>query len=125
MPLHPSFAFVAFVASIEAAASSPELSVPPGGTEQRFWTAMAVVADEKDIDFFRSRRVYGRLRSATAHGGILHGIEKQFGAPLFLPITPDDPVQEFMFATLQRIARTSRELVIHLLRGDSAPGGSG
>jgi len=123
MPQHPSFAFVAFVSSIEAAAASRELGLAPGSAQERFWSAMATVADQREIDFFRARKVYGRLRSATMHGGVLHGIEKQFGAPLFMPINPDDPMQEFMFETLQRMARTSRRVVIRVLRGDPwAPG---
>jgi hypothetical protein len=113
MPQHPSFAFLAFVACIEAL--GPETAA---SNSERFWESVRGVAGPDDIDLLKRARVYG-LRSSTGHEGALHGIESQFGARVFLPVNREDPVQEFMFTTLRLTARLAREALLRVLTNGS------
>ncbi len=124
MRQHPSFAFVAFTAAIEAVASSPPVAdqvggLPNacpeckfvGGSGARFRRALALVASQEELDELKKAKLYD-LRSQTVHGRTLHGIEEQFGARIYLPRNLDDPMQRFMFETLRTVCRISRELVL-------------
>jgi hypothetical protein len=61
------------------------------------------------------------LRSATAHGGKVHGIETAFGAVLTPPplsTGPADPMAEFVHRTLPKLGRTARILLLQLFKAE-------
>jgi hypothetical protein len=107
-PQHPSFAFVAFIAAIEALGPATAKT-----RSARFWSAVATVAEAAEVDRLKQQNLYG-LRSATAHSGGLHGLETMFGAHLFLPMDPEDSVERFMFETLRTTARIGRQLLLRI-----------
>lgn len=72
---HPSFAFVAFIGSIEAVGKCVQAE---GGARQNFSRALRLVLPDEQV------RVVGQeydLRSSTTHAGVLHGWERSFGFP--------------------------------------------
>ncbi len=115
-PEHPSMSMVAYVAVIEQLAN-PVRDAADGRllSGQTFWNAVESAAAPEDVAALTQADVYGK-RSATAHGGGLHGIEMEFGHMLLQPIGKGDPTYDFMFDTLQRMKLVSRSLVLtHLV----------
>jgi hypothetical protein len=85
--------------------------IPVPHVTARFWAAIEHAADPQELEVFREADVYG-LRSLTAHMGDLHGIEGQYGSPIYLPGSPDDPVQGFNFGILLQMRSISRRLLL-------------
>jgi hypothetical protein len=113
-------AMIAYVAAVEQLAE-PVLDLVDGRRlfAQSFWKAVESVASPKDVDALKQADIYGK-RSATTHGGALHGIELEFGHMLLQPIGPGDPTYDFMFDTLQRMKLISRSLLLkHLVPSSS------
>lgn len=112
---HPSMAMVAYIAVVEQLAE-PVLDPIDGRRlfSQSFWKAIELVASPEDIASLRQADAYGK-RSATTHGGALHGIELEFGHMLLQPIGAGDATYDFMFDTLQRMKLVARTLVLHHL----------
>jgi hypothetical protein len=126
-PQHASFALVAFVAAIEALATTSELRDDIGPTQdgcpkcgnipqatQRFWAAVELVGSEADVAALRDANVYS-LRSRTGHSAVTHGFEARFGARLSVPLTGADEAFRFVTDTLGTIARVGRSLLLHIL----------
>jgi hypothetical protein len=84
---------VTYTAAIEQAASwlrdHGDTEIPAGGGRQRVDAAIAMVADEQEAELLEP--LYA-LRSSTAHGGKLHGIEPVTGAFFALRYVPSDGV---------------------------------
>lgn len=115
---HPSFALVAFAASIEQLGHllPKPLNAPTSGARAQFWAALEIVLTASDIALLRKHRAYD-LRSATAHGGKVHGIETAFGAVLTPPPLsnrPIDPMAEFVHRIVPLLGRASRLLLLRL-----------
>lgn len=118
-PEHPSFALVAFVASIEQASRvMSELShlpsEPKGGN--RFWFAVGLVAAADQLSELKKMDVYG-MRSSIAHGGKIHGLETAFGSmvlPAWASHDKSDPISTFVHGTVPSLARLSRDLLLRL-----------
>lgn len=124
---HPSMALMAFVASIEAVASSPALApnLPPQsqacprcghrpGAVERFWSAVGLVASDADLQALRKAKVYD-LRSATGHRGATHGFERRLGEVVMMPLSEADEAGRFVGNTLRQVARIGRELLLRAL----------
>jgi hypothetical protein len=141
----PSFALVAFAASVEAIAGSRRLrrlvnpsTAPcdtcghvPGATA-RFWAAMQLAASPEELrELKRGWDVYTG-RSKVAHGSETHGFETALG-PVFLfryqgpteqasasfVIDEADPVQRFVMDALPRLTLLSWRLVLRALGVDA------
>jgi hypothetical protein len=108
---HPSMAMVAYIAVVEQLAEPVLDSDGRRSSRQSFWKAVEAVASPEDILALRQADAYGK-RSATAHGGALHGIELEFGHMLLQPIGPGDPTYDFMFDSLQRMKLASRAVLL-------------
>jgi hypothetical protein len=131
LPLHPSFALVAFAGAIETAARAQGFN---GSSAEVFWNGVERVATSDEFDLVREKADAWRRRCATAHGGRMHGIETVLGAPLFLRVdldavarggTPDgnedatDEIHLFVYELVPAIARLSRTLVLEALNEGS------
>ncbi len=117
-PAHPSFALVAFVACVEQVARVlPELqSIDKGRTAALYEAAVNLVATSNEIELMEKWRPY-KLRSSTAHGSRVHGLETVFGAvivPPFLADKPPGPVSEFVHLTVPCLSRVSRRQLFRL-----------
>jgi hypothetical protein len=124
---HASFALMAFVATIEALGSSPELSSQVGPPPEacptcghvphaakRFWAAVELVASVEDLAILQDAKAYD-LRSKTGHRAITHGFESRFGARLSLPVSKTDEAGQFVGTTLGAVARVGRDLLLRVL----------
>lgn len=114
-PEHPSFALVAFVASVEQV--DKVLQPATSGSAARFWKALGQVTPASDLAALRKPDVY-KLRSSTAHGSRVHGLETIFGAvvppPPLSTISPD-PLSHFVHRTVPQMAKAARALLIRML----------
>jgi len=89
---HPCLALVAYVGTIEQMAHSPwtqsELerqNIPPTtGSASQFKQTTELVATEEELTLLHEMRAYG-LRSKSAHGAPIVGIETSYGATI--PLT--------------------------------------
>lgn len=111
---HPSMAMVAYVAAVENVAEPVLDSAGHRSSRKTFWDAISKVASGDDFDALKRADPYGK-RSATSHGGALHGIELEFGHMLLQPIGPGDPTYDFMFDVLRRMAGVSRAAILGAL----------
>ena len=112
---HPSLSFMAYVASIEQAS---HLLFPGRKFErdsERFWAAVEIVVSPEALGQIKEINPYGK-RSATVHGGGLHGIESEFGHMLLPPIGKGDPIHNFVFDHLRQMARASRDVLLRTLQ---------
>lgn len=93
-PRHPSLAAVAYTAAIEQMASwlaaHGEREIPEGSMRRRVDAAIGLVANDEDVELLRP--LYA-VRSGTAHGGRLYGIETAVGAFYNLRYIPGDAVR--------------------------------
>jgi hypothetical protein len=112
---HPSLSFMAYVASIEQASHLLFPGKKQLKDSQRFWSAVETVASPETLDEIKEMKPYGK-RSATVHGGGLHGIESEFGHMLLPPIGKGDPIYDFVFDHLRQMARVSRDVLLHTLK---------
>ena len=108
-PEHPSMSMVAYVAAIEQVAGNPGDGIL--SARRKFWEAVRETSTPEDLLALKKADVYGK-RSATSHGSGLYGIELEFGHMLLKPDGPGDPTYDFMFDTLQRMARISRAVLL-------------
>jgi hypothetical protein len=107
-------AMVAYVAVIEQVAERVLDADGRRLARQTFWQAVKKTASSDDFSVLKRADAYGK-RSATSHGGALHGIELEFGHMLLMPHGPGDSTYDFMFETLQRMARVSRNVLVERL----------
>jgi hypothetical protein len=81
---HPSFAFIGFVAAIESVGAGPVSNssgkIKNRPSSKRAFTAGLSTVTDADVARKLANSFYGR-RSATAHVGVLHGLERRFGWP--------------------------------------------
>ena len=112
---HPSMAIISYVAAVEQVAAPVLGADGKRSSRQSFMQCVDKVATPDDLAALKKADVYGK-RSATSHGGALHGIELEFGHPLLHPLGPGDPTFDFMFDTLRRMARIARSALIEALR---------
>ena len=82
---HPSMAMVAYVAAVEQVAEPVLDDAGVRSARQTFWSAIEKAASAGDFAELRNADAYDK-RSATSHGGALHGIELEFGNMLLQPI---------------------------------------
>lgn len=117
---HPSMAFVAYTAALEHTAPllrPDQLSV---SARRQFWSAVSAVASHDELERLAAADAYAK-RSATTHGGALHGIELEFGFMLLEPIGQEDPTYRFMFDNLLLLSQVSRRALIRVLQCSSEP----
>jgi hypothetical protein len=126
-PEHPSFALVAFTASLEQAGrlfiKSGALPKSLTQSDRRFWATVDLVASQADATLLRKAKVYDR-RSAAAHGERMPGLETLYGpvlVPPFLSKGAADPVGEFVHQTVRILGDVARSA---LLRVFGAPSGT-
>jgi hypothetical protein len=90
-PRHPSFAAVAYTATIERAAAwlanRGDIPAPAGSLSRCVGTAIALVASDEEAKILGP--LY-KIRSGTAHGGRLHGTEIATGTFFTLRYEPGD-----------------------------------
>jgi len=119
-PEHPSFALVAFVASVEQMGKL--LEPRKRGYAARFWNALHGAVTESEFAALKTSDVYG-LRSEIAHGSRVHGLETIYGAvvpPPALAATTPDAIAVFAHRTVPQLAKAARALML----AKSAPQGS-
>jgi hypothetical protein len=136
-PIAPSFAFLAFCASVEGIADAetlrqqitptaeacPECGNVPKAVA-RFWATVGLVRDSEQIDALRKEVDPYAKRSGTAHGRALHGIETEYGRMHMLkyaapeagsPATIDhdweDRTQAFMWHQLPEVRLVATDLL--------------
>jgi len=89
-PEHPSFALVAFVASVEQMGKL--LEPRKRGYAPRFWNALRGAVSQSEFAALKMIDVY-KLRSEIAHGSRVHGLETIYGAvvppPALATVAPD------------------------------------
>jgi hypothetical protein len=112
---HPSLSFMAYVASIEQASHVLFPGRKFEKDSERFWASVETVASGESLDQIREMNPY-KKRSATVHGGSLHGIESEFGHMLLPPIGPGDPIYDFVFNHLRQMARVSRDVLLRTIK---------
>jgi hypothetical protein len=119
-PEHPSFALVAFTASLERAGKlfikSGELPNTLTQSGRRFWATVDLVATPADAALLRKAQVYDR-RSAAAHGEQMPGLETLYGpvlVPPFLSKGAADPVGEFVHQTVRILADVARNTLLRV-----------
>jgi hypothetical protein len=139
--LFPSYAHVAYCASIETIARTSrlrqyvnEVHVDNSQTgthpsaSSTFWATVSLVRGSNDVaDLKSAYNPYG-ARSGTAHGSVTHGIEDSFGYEhmmMYVPpqegepggFYPDvkDSTQEFMWQALPEMEKIARELLTRSL----------
>jgi hypothetical protein len=118
---HPSFALIAYVASVESIGTKLyqlkrcETCNTVFGSTERFRAALRLVLPENDVKHLTTA-VYPR-RSGTAHDGVLHGIENMFGAafPGFFEILAPPSPTTFSWSVLREIRHANRSLLERLL----------
>jgi len=122
-PEHPSFALVAFTASLEQAGrlfiKSGYLPKTLTQSARRFWATVDLVASPTDAALLRKAKVYDR-RSAAAHGERMPGLESLFGpvlVPPFLSHGAADPVSEFVHQTVRVLADVARSALMRVFGG--------
>lgn len=122
-PEHPTFALVAFTASLEQTArlfkQTGDLAASPGTASGRFWATVDLVADASDASLLRKANVYD-LRSAAAHGERMPGLETLYGpvlVPPFLSRGGVDPPSEFVHQTVRILADVARRALLQIFGG--------
>lgn len=114
-PEHPSFALVAFVASVEQMGKL--LEPMKRGHAARFWNALLRAVSQSEFAALKTIDVYG-LRSEIAHGSRVHGLETIYGAvvppPGWATVSPD-PISTFVHRTVPRMAKAARALLLEKL----------
>lgn len=137
-PITPSFAFVAFCASVERIADAkplrqqikpiaeacPECGNVPQATA-RFWATVGLVRDAEQVHTLKSEADPYRKRSGTAHGRALHGIETEYGRMHMLKyeapeagrhaainLDSRDQTQTFMWRELPEMSRVAADLLL-------------
>lgn len=122
-PEHPSFALVAFKASLEQAGKLFIRSgdLPRGLTQsgRRFWATVDLVAAAADAALLRKAQVYDR-RSAAAHGEHMPGLEILYGPvliPPFLSQGAADAVSDFVHETVRVLADVARSALLKAFGG--------
>jgi hypothetical protein len=112
--MHPSLALVAFVASIEKIGTLLlEATEKAGfGAAEQFRAGLRRAVNADEAAFLSSAY---KARSATVHGGKLHGGETTPGL-LRMGVWPLDEESEFRWLLLTRMREASRRLVESVLR---------
>lgn len=117
---HPSFALIAFIASVEIIGKKivGEKCVCCGkrtGSNQAFRAGVDVVVSDKR----KAKELYllYESRSGTAHDGELHANEEVLGYLSFPSMFTQDSKSMFIFTDLQRAKAVSRKLMIEALKG--------
>lgn len=122
-PEHPSFALVAFTASLEQVGRlfirSGELPKTLTQSGRRFWATVDLIASPADAALLRKAKVYD-LRSAAAHGERMPGLETLYGpvlVPPFLSKGAADPVSEFVHQTVRILGDVARSALLRVFGG--------
>ena len=122
-PEHPSFALVAFAASLEQTGrlfiKSGDLPKTLTQSGRRFWATVDTVASPADAKLLRNANVYD-LRSAAAHGERMPGLETLYGpvvVPPFLVNGVPDSVGEFVHQTVRILGDVSRSALLRVFGG--------
>lgn len=117
---HPSFALIAFIASIEIIGKKivGEKCVCCGkrtGSNQAFRAGVSAVVSDKR----KAKELYllYESRSGTAHDGELHANEEVLGYLSFPSMFTQDSKSMFVFTDLQKAKAVSRKLLIAALKG--------
>ncbi len=111
---HPSFALIAFVASIEAIGAKLynlqrcDTCKSAVGAAERFRRALRLVRTEDDAKALS--KAYSS-RSGTAHAGRLYGSENVFGAFMIGRVFSPDPASDFTWGQMFRLRNASRDLL--------------
>lgn len=114
-PEHPSFALVAFVACVEQIGKV--LAPAIGGSRGRFWSALQLGTNAHELTELKKVDVY-KLRSMTAHGSRMHGLETVFGSvvpPPALAAGLPDSVSNFVHQTVPQMHRAGQALLLRVL----------
>jgi hypothetical protein len=122
---HPSFALIAFIASIETIGgklfdvSRCERCGAVLGSTDRFRKTLRIVLSEEEAKVLDKAYT---PRSKTAHAGVLHGMETVFGfvnIEIFDMIAGTGP-RSFAFSVVRKMRQASRKLLEKILREEIA-----
>jgi len=117
---HPSFAMIAFVASIEVLGRTIigdkcSCCGKWTGNKERFTTGLrAVVKSQSEVK--RLAEAYSS-RSDTAHEGVLHANETSLGSIVFPSMFSSDAKDLFAYTDLRQIKDANRALLMLALKG--------
>jgi hypothetical protein len=109
----PSFAVIAFTASIEGVG---KIKFPSAGNKSRFRQALAMVVEEADLETLT--KVYYDRRSDTVHEGLLHGLELTFGLSGSPRVLNSQERHNFSWFIMRRLRLASERLLTRALSGD-------
>lgn len=118
--LHPSFALVAFITSIEIMGkkiAGKKCACCGVNTKPNAAFRTGVNAVVKDSRKAEELHLLYKVRNGTAHDGELHANEEVLGYLSFPTIFVPDDKSIFIFTDLLKIKATSRELLICALKG--------
>jgi len=126
-PFHPSLALLAYAAAVEAISNSSWADkvnpTAPSGATARFKSTIRLVADNLvSAEVLDQLNWYSR-RSATVHGGLMHGHELGAGPLLDTGMsTGEQPQGNFAIRTVPTLRSLTSRLIELSLRELSPPG---